>query len=129
MKEILTMCKALLENCYAPYSKFKVSAVLLLKDGKTIGGVNVENASYGATICAERNAINAALTKGYKKEDFASLTIMANSDNIVRPCSICRQTFVEFFNEDFIIHMSNQNLEYESLTLKDLVPFPFMEVK
>ena len=63
----------LLNNSYAKYSKFKVAAIVVMKDGKTIKGVNVENASYGAAICAERNAISTAITEGYTKGSFKDL--------------------------------------------------------
>ena len=62
--------KELLKNSYSPYSKFRVSSIVIMKDGTEFGGVNVENASYGATICAERNAILQAIAHGYKKGDF-----------------------------------------------------------
>ena len=58
---------SLLNNSYSPYSKFRVSAIVVMKDGKFFNGVNVENASYGGSICAERNAINAAISNGYKR--------------------------------------------------------------
>ena len=70
----------LLENSYCPYSKFKVAAVVVTKDGKEFAGVNVENASFGATICAERSAIVNAVSNGYRKNDFASLFIMCDDD-------------------------------------------------
>ena len=70
MKERL---EQLLNNAYAPYSNYKVSSIVVMNDGKTYEGVNVENASFGATICAERNAINSAIKDGYKKGDFKEL--------------------------------------------------------
>ena len=63
----------LLDNAYAPYSNFHVAAIVELKDGTQVSGVNVENASYGATICAERNAITTAISMGYKKGDFKKI--------------------------------------------------------
>ena len=92
--------KRLLKNSYSPYSGFKVAAICLMKDGKSFGGVNVENASYGATICAERVAINNAIASGYTKGDFSKLYIMCDSERISSPCFICRQVINEFFTID-----------------------------
>ena len=89
--------KRLLKNSYSPYSGFKVAAIVLMKDGKSFGGVNVENASYGASICAERVAITKALSEGEKKEDFKEIHILGSTSNTM-PCFICRQTFAEFFD-------------------------------
>ena len=71
MREKLT---ELLKNSYSPYSKFPVAAIVVMKDGREFSGVNVENASYGATICAERSAIVSAISHGYKKGDFKELS-------------------------------------------------------
>ena len=87
----------LLDCAYAPYSKFQVSAIVKMKDGKLIPGVNVENASYGATICAERNAITTAISLGYTKNDFDMIYIMVSGDKLSMPCFMCRQVITEFF--------------------------------
>ena len=75
----------LLDKAYAPYSKFHVAAIIEMKDGNLIKGVNVENASYGASICAERNAITTAITMGYKKGDFKNIYIMVSGAKL----SVC----------------------------------------
>ena len=81
------------ERAYAPYSKFKVGAALLLSDGKTIvTGCNVENASYGLAICAERNAICAAVAAGH--QEFIAIVVAASP--LASPCGACRQFIVEF---------------------------------
>lgn len=74
--------RELLKNSYSPYSNFAVSAIAVMKDGKEFNGTNVENASYGAGICAERSAILSAISNGYKKYDFKELNIMVSSGNI-----------------------------------------------
>ena len=72
----------LLDKAYAPYSKFQVGAIIEMNDGKFIPGVNVENASYGATICAERNAITTAISMGYKKGDFKNIYVMVSGSKL-----------------------------------------------
>ena len=117
--------KRLLKNSYSPYSGFKVAAICLMKDGKSFGGVNVENASYGATICAERVAINNAIASGYIKGDFSKLYIMCDSERISSPCFICRQVINEFFTiDDEVILYSNDD-DKEVYTVKELCPYPF----
>ena len=118
--------KKLLENSYSPYSKFPVSAVVVMKDGKEIYGVNVENASYGATICAERNVFTTAIAYGYKPKDFEKLYIMTKGD-ISTPCFICRQFITEFFDEDKEIICMNEQGQEKIYTVKDLCPHPFNE--
>ena len=123
MKEKLAK---LLENSYSPYSHFRVSAILTTKDGKEFGGVNVENASYGATICAERSAILSAISAGYKKGDFRTLYVMCdNNDKVGKPCFICRMTLVEFFDKDDRVICMSPNGRIEEYTVSDLCPYPF----
>ena len=117
--------KRLLKNSYSPYSGFKVAAICLMKDGKSFGGVNVENASYGATICAERVAINNAIASGYTKGDFSKLYIMCNSERISSPCFICRQVINEFFTIDDEVILYSNDGDKEVYTVKELCPYPF----
>lgn len=116
----------LLENCYAKYSDYQVSAICVMNDRKEFSGVNVENASYGATICAERVAITKAISEGYKKGDFKELHVMVNSEKLGSPCFICRQVISELLNQDVDVVMYSKISE---LTLKvaDLCPYPFGE--
>jgi len=83
---------------YAPYSKFRVGAALLCADGTVIKGCNVENASYGGTICAERTAIVKAVSEG--KRDFVAMAITSDVPAILSPCGICRQVLREFCHLD-----------------------------
>ena len=117
--------KRLLKNSYSPYSGFKVASICLMKDGKSFGGVNVENASYGATICAERVAICTALASGYKKGDFSKLYVMCDSPKISSSCFLCRQTISEFFSRDAEIILYSNDGEKETYTVEDLCPYPF----
>lgn len=117
----------LLDKAYAPYSKFKVAAIIETADGKYIPGVNVENASYGASICAERNAITTAVAMGYRKGDFKKIYIMVSGDKLSMPCFICRQVIVEFFDKDSEIVLISKNGEEERHTVSELCPYPFDE--
>ena len=117
----------LLDRAYAPYSKFQVSAVLEMKDGKFIPGVNVENASYGATICAERNAITTAIAMGYKKGNFDKIYIMVSGDKLSMPCFMCRQVICEFFDKNSEIVLVGKNGEMEHHLVSEICPFPFDE--
>lgn len=115
----------LLDKAYAPYSNFKVAAIIETKDGKFIPGVNVENASYGATICAERNAITTAVSMGYKPGDFKKLYVMVSGEKLSMPCFMCRQVIVEFFDKDCEIIEMGKNGEEEKHTVSELCPYPF----
>ncbi len=117
----------LLDRAYAPYSKFQVAAVLEMKDGKFIPGVNVENASYGATICAERNAITTAIAMGYKKGDFDKIYIMVSGDKLSMPCFMCRQVICEFFDKNNEVVLVGKNGEMEHHLVSEICPFPFDE--
>ena len=117
----------LLDKAYVPYSKFRVAAIIETADGKYIPGVNVENASYGATICAERNAVTTAVAMGYRKGDFKKIYIMVSGDKLSMPCFICRQVIVEFFDKDSEIVLISKNGEEERHTVSELCPYPFDE--
>lgn len=116
----------LLNNSYSPYSNFRVSAIVVTSDLKEFYGVNVENASFGATICAERNAILNAVTNGYKKGDFKEIHILCDSESFGMPCMICRQVFSEFLL-DTVIYVYNNLGEVKTFTMKDICPYPFDE--
>ena len=124
MKEKL---EKLLNNSYSPYSHFRVSAIVVMKDGLEFSGVNVENSSFGATICAERNAILNAITNGYKKGDFEKLYVMCDSKKISMCCMVCRQVIVEFFEKDKEIICLNNVGEEEKHLVSELCPYPFDE--
>lgn len=119
-----TKLNELLNNAYAPYSHYKVAAIIEMNDGSYFNGVNVENASYGASVCAERIAIFSAITNGYKKSDFKTLHLMNSSHNLAYPCQLCLQVMEEFFTEDtqIIIYAKNKKTIVD---IDDLVPHPF----
>lgn len=98
------------QNAYAPYSKFPVGAALKLRDGNIINGANVENASFGLTNCAERSALFAAFTKGYRREDIEAIAVVANTDRPISPCGACRQVISELMPADApVILLSNKD--------------------
>ncbi len=113
------------KNSYSPYSNYAVSAVLVMDDGREFCGVNVENASYGAGICAERSAIVSAVSAGYKKGQFKELNIMVSSGDIGMPCFICRQVITEFFDKAAIIRCFATDGRYAEHTVEELCPYPF----
>jgi len=118
--EMLKIAKETIKNSYSPYSNVKVAAVMVGEDG-VVTGVNVENASYGLTICAERVTVFKALSEG--KKNFYKMLIY--SPNVMPyPCGACRQVLSEFFSEDFEIVVTNGR-EEETFTLGELLPFNF----
>lgn len=116
----------LLNHSYAKYSNYRVSCLCVMNDGKIFSGVNVENASYGATICAERNAITTAVSNGYQKGDFKELHVMVDSEKIGMPCFICRQVITEFFESNAKIYVYNQT-DMEVYQVSEICPYPFSE--
>ncbi len=124
MKEKL---EQLLKNSYSPYSKFKVAAILVAKDEKEFLGVNVENASYGAAICAERSAFVSAISHGYKPHDFEALYIMVDSPKISTCCFLCRQVITEFMEKNKKVICMNNSGEKKEFLVEELCPYPFDE--
>lgn len=122
MKEKLVK---LLNNSYSPYSNFRVSAIVVMKDGNQFSGVNVENASYGASICAERSAILSAISAGYKRYDFDKLYVMCDSDKIGMPCFECRMVISELLDSTCKIIAMNPKGDEEIHTVAELCPYPF----
>ncbi len=110
---------------YSPYSNFKVGAALLCKDGKVFLGANVENSSYPLCMCAERNALYNAMMNGYKKSDFISLAIAADTDEPCSPCGACRQVISELFPREGEIVLANLKGDIKSSNIEELLPFAF----
>ncbi len=119
------LIKAALEiskNAYAPYSNFQVGAIVVTQNGKMFKGVNLENSSYGLTICAERAAISAAVTEG--EYDFHTLIVVSSSSPPAPPCGACRQVLYEF-SPSLKVIMANDQGEVSKISLKDLLPRAF----
>lgn len=111
------------ENAYAPYSNFKVGAAVLAENGKIYTGCNIENASYGATNCAERTAIFKAISEGNRK--IRAIAIVGADDEYTYPCGICRQVIAEFADKNTEIILGKKSLEYIVKTLAEILPGAF----
>jgi len=122
---MLKMAASAAKNAYCPYSKLRVGAALLTSEGDIFTGCNVENASYGLTICAERAAFSAAVGAGHRK--FKAIAIVASSPGTPYPCGACRQVMSEFCSGDFkVICMSLANSsKAQVFTLSKLLPRNF----
>lgn len=123
-EELIEEAFKAMENSYAPYSNFHVGAAVLTKDGKVFWGVNIENASFGATNCGERSAIFAAYSNGYRKETIEALAIVSDGDRIAAPCGICRQVLSELITGDTPIYLSNRKDEMDTC-MNELLPYQF----
>lgn len=110
------------ENAHAPYSNFKVGAALLSESGEIITGCNVENATYGLTICAERTAIFKAISDG--KNKFEKIAVVADTENLTPPCGACRQIIWEFCGDIEII-LANLKGKTETFQMRELFPNAF----
>ncbi len=108
----------------SPYSRFKVGAALLTKNGEIIGGANVESASYGLTCCAERVALFKALTE--KKKDFAAVAVVARCDDGPMPCGACRQLLAEYAPDAQVFIADSDRLkQIRTFTVRELLPSAF----
>jgi cytidine deaminase len=110
------------ENAFAPYSKFRVGAAIEDSDGRIHTGCNVENSTYGLTVCAERVAVFKAISEGVRK--FRRIAVAADTDRLTPPCGACRQILWEFCG-DIEIVLVNVRGQTETHRLKDLFPKPF----
>jgi cytidine deaminase len=120
--ELVARAREAQKNAYAPYSGFPVGAALLASDGSVFTGVNVENASYGLSVCAERNAIARAVEAGAR--DFVALAVVTDSDEPTMPCGVCRQVLWEF-SHDLQVIVEGRSGERVETTIRQLFPMPF----
>ena len=121
-KDLIKLARGARSKAYAPYSKFKVGAALLAKNGKVYTGCNVENASYGLTCCAERNALFQAVGRG--ERDFIAIAIVSDSPEPTAPCGACRQVLNEFAPVLEVI-MAGAKGQVKTRELKELLPDSF----
>lgn len=112
------------KNCYAPYSKFLVGCAVLLKDGQIITGVNIENASYPVSICAERSAMASVISQG-RVSDIEALAIVNSSSLLITPCGMCRQFLSEFLANTTSIILANDQGDTTVTNILELLPKAF----
>jgi cytidine deaminase len=121
-KELIMAAAKARENAFAPFSQFRVGAAVETEDGEIITGCNVESASYGLTVCAERVAIWNAVSKGKKR--ITNIAVVVDTEELTSPCGACRQIIWEF-GGDIPVIMSNLKGTTETIRMKDLLPRAF----
>ncbi|MBD3232405.1 MAG: cytidine deaminase [candidate division Zixibacteria bacterium] len=121
-RKLIDSALNVLKQSYSPYSKFRVGAALRTTNGEIFDGCNVENVSYGLTICAERNAVFKMVSFGERKLE--SIAVVTDSESIVTPCGACRQVIREFADDDCRIICASPN-EVRVFALNQLLPFSF----
>lgn len=125
MNEIEQLIKQALEikkNSYSPYSNFRVASVVKTRSGKVYKGVNIENAAYGPSLCAERSALSSAITDGEMEFEY----IIVNGDSHdTFPCGVCRQFILEFADKDTKIVIANSEDDYSIYSIEELLPHSF----
>jgi cytidine deaminase len=128
MQDLLAKAREARECAYAPYSNFKVGAVLLGEDGKWYYGCNVENVAYGPTNCAERTALFRAISDGCAPHSFQAIAVVADTEQLISPCGVCRQVMIELCKPDMRVIVSNMLGEYHETTVSDLLPDAFLHM-
>ena len=122
-KELVEIALKAMGNSYAPYSNFSVGCALLCDDGSVYTGCNVENSSYGATLCAERVAAAKAISEG--KTRFIKMAVISSGNEFTMPCGICRQFMSEFVGPGFEIICANRLSEFVKYNFSGLFPYAF----
>jgi cytidine deaminase len=120
---LITKAKEAMQKAYVPYSNFKVGAALLTESGEITTGCNVENASFGLTICAERNAISTAVGNGDRK--IKMIALISETDKPVTPCGACRQVLLEFSDTETEIICCDKDGNSVSYTMDEILPHSF----
>ena len=122
-QKIIEKALAAMKNAYAPYSKFAVGACALTASGEEITGCNIENASYGLTVCAERVALFKAYSEG--KNDIIALAVAANVEEPVSPCGACRQVISELAPNATVYLTNRDGSKVKKMTVEELLPYGF----
>ncbi len=122
INELINKAKNAREHSYSPYSRFKVGAALKTKNGMVFTGCNIENSSYGLSICAEREAIFKAISAG--ERDLDIIAIVTDSEKLTTPCGACRQVMWEF-SKNMTIVVANLKGDKKEFKIKELLAHPF----
>ncbi len=122
-RELVNMARQVQQNAYVPYSHFPVGAALLSTQQNVYTGVNVENSSYGLTVCAERNAVFKAISQG--ETEFEAIAVAGNAEGFTYPCGACRQVLAEFAPQMRVILCDNQD-NIKVYNLSELLPQMFL---
>lgn len=122
MEELVEAAKRVRENAFAPYSNFKVGSAVISEDGKIFSGCNVESASFGLTVCAERVAIWKAVSEG--ETELAGIAVVADTEELTPPCGVCRQIIWEFCGDVPVI-LANLKGDVEKILISELLPRAF----
>lgn len=122
-KQLLAKAFEAQKNSHAPYSQKYIGAAILMDDGKIYGGCNVENASYGGTVCAERTAIFKGISEGAKR--IQEVMVVSNETNPWPPCGFCRQVIAEFAGPDTKISLANPQGQMRSFKFIEIFPEAF----
>ncbi|WP_404802886.1 cytidine deaminase [Lapidilactobacillus wuchangensis] len=123
MDELTERARQAREQAYVPYSHFAVGAAVLTDDGHIYTGCNIENSSYGMSLCAERVAMFKAVSAGYRH--LKAIAVVGDTKGPVSPCGACRQVMTEFMPADASVTLSNLHGKSETLPLKEVLPFAF----
>ncbi len=122
LRDLARLARQARRRAHAPFSRFKVGAALRTRRGEVVTGCNVENASYGLTLCAERVAVFKAVSEGIR--GFEAIAVVADSRRLTPPCGPCRQILWEFCG-DITVHMADLHGRTRTMRLSELLPFPF----
>ena len=124
-KQLFEVANKAMANAYAPYSHYTVGAAILCDDGQIYSGVNVENASFGLTNCAERTAIFKAISEG--AQHVLAIVIVNGTEIKSKPCGACRQVMSEFMGPDDFVYLANNQNDYHEYTFKEILPLAFSD--
>lgn len=124
MKDLLASAKIAQSRSYSPYSNARIGAAVRMQDNKIYNGTNVENASYGGTVCAERIAIFKAISEG-AQPPIKEILVISHVDQAWPPCGFCRQVIAEFADQNTVVHFTNKDGDGQTVRLIDLLPEAF----
>lgn len=123
--ELIALARAAREHAYVPYSKFRVGAAVLARDGRRFSGCNVENAAYGLCNCAERTALFSAVAAGCRPGDFVQMAVIGDTQEPISPCGACRQVMAELCDELMPVRLANMGDARLDTTVAALLPGAF----